>query len=64
MIEIGGTAYSLQDPVVWVALGGGGLLLLLVLLLIVSIRRAGRSAAAAEKVSAHMAGLGQRVQML
>ncbi|MDF0595570.1 DNA recombination protein RmuC [Psychromarinibacter halotolerans] len=64
MIEIGGTAYSLQDPVVWVALGGGGLMLLLVLLLIVSIRRAGRSAAAAEKVSAHMAGLGQRVQML
>ncbi|WP_425051319.1 DNA recombination protein RmuC [Psychromarinibacter sp. S121] len=64
MIEIGGVAYSLEDPIVWAALGGGAFLLLLVLLLMVSIRRAGRSAAAAEKVSAHMAGLGQRVQML
>ena len=55
---------SLQDPLVWAALGAGAVVLLIVVLLLVTLVRAGRSARTAEELARQMTGLGQAVQVL
>ncbi|KHQ50535.1 DNA recombination protein RmuC [Mameliella alba] len=64
MIEIGGVAYSLDDPMVLVVLGGGGVVLLMLLLLILAVRAAGRAARASAPVLQHVSHLSHRVQGL
>ncbi|MBV6635477.1 MAG: DNA recombination protein RmuC [Mameliella sp.] len=64
MIEIGGVAYSLDDPVVLVVLGGGGVVLLMLLLLVLAVRAAGRAARASAPVLQHVSHLSHRVQGL
>jgi DNA recombination protein RmuC len=64
MIEIGGVAYSLDDPLVLVVLGGGGVVLLMLLLLVLAVRAAGRAARASAPVLQHVSHLSHRVQGL
>ncbi len=61
MIEIAGTQYALNDPVILVA---GGVLALILLLLFLSLRASQRSARMAEPLARQMAHLGQHVQAL
>ncbi|WP_282119539.1 DNA recombination protein RmuC [Ruegeria atlantica] len=61
MIEIAGTQYALNDPVI---LTVGGVVTLILLLLFLSLRAANRSARMAEPLSRQMAHLGQHVQQL
>ncbi len=61
MIEIAGTQYALNDPVILVA---GGVLALILLLLFLSLRASQRSAQMAEPLARQMAHLGQHVQAL
>ncbi|QFT74358.1 DNA recombination protein RmuC [Ruegeria sp. THAF33] len=61
MIEIAGTQYALNDPVLLV---GGGVVALILLLLFLSLRAANRSARMAEPLARQMAHLGQHVQQL
>ncbi len=61
MIEIAGTQYALNDPVILVA---GGVLALILLLLFLSLRASQRSARMAEPMARQMAHLGQHVQAL
>ncbi|WP_171229902.1 DNA recombination protein RmuC [Ruegeria sp. HKCCA4008] len=61
MIEIAGTQYTLNDPVILV---GGGVVALILLLLFLSLRAANRSARMAEPLARQMAHLGQHVQQL
>ncbi|RBW54779.1 DNA recombination protein RmuC [Ruegeria sp. A3M17] len=61
MIEIAGTHYALNDPVI---LAVGGVVTLILLLLFLSLRAANRSARMAEPLSRQMAHLGQHVQQL
>ncbi|NOC85015.1 DNA recombination protein RmuC [Ruegeria sp. HKCCD6228] len=61
MIEIAGTQYALNDPVILV---GGGVVALILLLLFLSLRAANRSARMAEPLARQMAHLGQHVQQL
>lgn len=61
MIEIAGTQYALNDPVILI---GGGVLALILLLLFLSLRAANRSARMAEPLARQMAHLGQHVQQL
>jgi DNA recombination protein RmuC len=61
MIEIAGTQYALNDPVILVA---GGVLALVLLLLFLSLRASQRSARMAEPLARQMAHLGQHVQAL
>ncbi len=61
MIEIAGTQYALNDPVVLVA---GGVLALILLLLFLSLRASQRSARMAEPLARQIAHLGQHVQAL
>ncbi len=61
MIEIAGTQYALNDPVILVT---GGVLALILLLLFLSLRASQRSARMAEPLARQMAHLGQHVQAL
>ncbi|NOE26558.1 DNA recombination protein RmuC [Ruegeria sp. HKCCD6157] len=61
MIEIAGTQYAFNDPVILV---GGGVVALILLLLFLSLRAANRSARMAEPLARQMAHLGQHVQQL
>ncbi|WP_170562227.1 DNA recombination protein RmuC [Ruegeria atlantica] len=61
MIEIAGTQYALNDPVLLI---GGGVVLLILLLLFLSLRASNRSARMAEPLVRQMAHLGQHVQQL
>ncbi|WP_425084903.1 DNA recombination protein RmuC [Ruegeria profundi] len=61
MIELAGTQYALNDPVILVA---GGVLALILLLLFLSLRASQRSARMAEPLARQMAHLGQHVQAL
>ncbi len=61
MIEIAGTQYALNDPVILVA---GGVLALILLLPFLSLRASQRSAQMAEPLARQMAHLGQHVQAL
>jgi len=61
MIEIAGTQYALNDPVILIA---GGVVALILLLLFLSLRAANRSARMAEPLARQMAHLGQHVQQL
>ena len=63
-MEIGGTTYALDVPLVLAALGLGAVLLLLLLLIVLSIRSASRSARAAEPLGRHLAQLGEQVRAL
>ena len=64
MIEIGGQAYALSDPVVIAVLVGAGIVLLFLVLLIVAVRAAGRSARLAEPLAHQLGVLGSHVQQL
>ena len=64
MIEIAGTAYAFDDPLVLAALGAGLLVLLVLILLIMAVRRAGRSANLMTPMIHQMNALGQRVETL
>ncbi|MEO0939293.1 MAG: DNA recombination protein RmuC [Pseudomonadota bacterium] len=64
MIEIAGTAYALDDPLVIAALIGAGLVLLLFILLIASLRAASRASKAAAPLAQQLGYLGQHVQGL
>ena len=64
MIEISGTVYAWDDPVVVAALIGAAIVLLVLVLLILAVRRAGRSAEAVNFVASQMGRLGQDVQTL
>ncbi|MGG7644727.1 DNA recombination protein RmuC [Rhodovulum sp. YNF3179] len=64
MMEIGGTTYALDDPLVLAGLGLGAVLLLLLLLVVLAVRSASRSARAAEPLGRHMAQLGEQVRAL
>ncbi|SDX31653.1 DNA recombination protein RmuC [Ruegeria halocynthiae] len=61
MIEIAGTQYALNDPVILIA---GGVVTLILLLLFLSLRAANRSARMAEPLARQIAHLGQHVQAL
>ncbi len=61
MIEIAGTQYALNDPVILIA---GGVVALILLLLFLSLRASQRSARMAEPLARQMAHLGQHVQQL
>ncbi len=61
MIEIAGTQYALNDPVILVA---GSVVALILLLLFLSLRASQRSARMAEPLARQMAHLGQHVQQL
>ncbi len=61
MIEIAGTQYALNDPVI---LTVGGVVVLILLLLFLSLRASQRSARMAEPLARQMAHLGQHVQQL
>ncbi len=61
MIEIAGTQYALNDPVILVT---GGVLALIFLLLFLSLRASQRSARMAEPLARQMTHLGQHVQAL
>ncbi|WP_282022372.1 DNA recombination protein RmuC [Ruegeria faecimaris] len=61
MIEIAGTQFALNDPVILIV---GGVVALILLLLFLSLRAANRSARMAEPLSRQMAHLGQHVQQL
>ncbi len=63
-MEIGGTTYALDDPLVLAGLGLGAVLLLLLLLVVLAVRSASRSARAAEPLGRHMAQLGEQVRAL
>ncbi|WP_170419945.1 DNA recombination protein RmuC [Ruegeria arenilitoris] len=64
MIEIAGTQYSLNDPMVMAALIGAGVVLLILVLLFLALRAANRSARMAEPLAQQLAFLGQHVQQL
>ncbi|WP_170406120.1 DNA recombination protein RmuC [Ruegeria arenilitoris] len=64
MIEIAGTRYSLEDPMVMAALIGAGVVLLILVLLFLALRAANRSARMAEPLAQQLAYLGQHVQQL
>ncbi len=64
MIEIAGQTYSLEDPMVLLALGVVAILLLIALLVFLSLRAANRSARLAEPLTQQMSVLGQSVQQL
>lgn len=64
MIEIGGTIYQWNDPLVLTVLGAAALVLLILLLLIVAVRAAGRTARLAAPLSQQMQVLGGHVQQL
>ncbi|RBI85576.1 DNA recombination protein RmuC [Rhodosalinus halophilus] len=64
MIEIGGRALSLEDPLVLAALGGAALVLLVIALLVAATRAAARAARVAEPLARDVGALGQRVQAL
>ncbi len=64
MITLDGVTYSLNDPLVMLALGAAVVLLVIVVLLIAAVRAAGRSARVAEPLGHQMQALGQRVQGL
>ncbi len=61
MIEIAGTQYALNDPIILIA---GGVVVLILLLLFLSLRASQRSARMAEPLARQMAHLGQHVQQL
>jgi DNA recombination protein RmuC len=61
MIEIAGTQYALNDPVI---LTVGGVVVLILLLLFLSLRASQRSARMAEPLARQMAHLAQHVQQL
>ncbi len=61
MIEIAGTQYALNDPLILIV---GGVVALILLLLFLSLRAANRSARMAEPLARQMAHLGQHVQQL
>ncbi|MEM7089294.1 MAG: DNA recombination protein RmuC [Pseudomonadota bacterium] len=61
MIEIAGTQYALNDPVILIA---GGALALILLLLFLSLRASQHSARMTEPLARQMAHLGQHVQQL
>ncbi len=61
MIEITGTQYALNDPLILIV---GGVVALILLLLFLSLRAANRSARMAEPLARQMAHLGQHVQQL
>lgn len=64
MITIGGQVYSLQDPVVQLALAGAALVLVVVMLLILAVRRAGRAAEMTAPIIYQMDQLGRLVEGL
>ena len=64
MIEIAGTSYSLNDPLVIAALAAGGIVLLVLVLLFLGLRAANRSARMSEPLAQQMAYLSQHVQQL
>jgi len=64
MIEIAGTQYALDDPIVIAALIGAGLVMLLFGLLFASLRAASRASKAAEPLAQQLGYLGQHVQNL
>ncbi len=64
MIEIGGTIYQWNDPLVLTVLGAAALVLLILLLLIAAVRAAGRTARLAAPLSQQMQVLGSHVQQL
>ena len=64
MIEIAGTQYALDDPIVIAGFAGAAILLLIVILLIMAVRAAARSARMSEPLLRQMGDLGQRVQGL
>ncbi|SLN60272.1 DNA recombination protein RmuC [Falsiruegeria litorea R37] len=64
MIEIAGQTYSLEDPIVLLALGAAAILLLIALMVLLSLRAANRSARMAEPLTQQIAILGQNVQQL
>ncbi|GLT11755.1 DNA recombination protein RmuC [Sulfitobacter porphyrae] len=64
MIEIGGTIYQWNDPLVLAVLGAAALVLLILILLIAAVRAAGRTARLAAPLSQQMQVLGGHVQQL
>ena len=64
MIEIGGTIYHWNDPLVLAVLGAAALVLLILILLIAAVRAAGRTARLAAPLSQQMQVLGGHVQQL
>ncbi|WP_412507002.1 DNA recombination protein RmuC [Roseovarius sp. SYSU LYC5161] len=64
MIRIGGTTYSLDDPLVVAALAGAGAFVLIVVLLLLALRAAARSARLTAPLARQVGELGQRVQGL
>ncbi|MFK7744329.1 MAG: DNA recombination protein RmuC [Roseobacter sp.] len=64
MIEIDGAFYSLNDPLVQIALGGIAVLLLILVLLVMAVRSAGQSAKLAAPLAQQLGVLGQNVQQL
>ncbi len=61
MIELAGTQYALNDPLILIT---GGVVALILLLLFLSLRASQRSAQMAEPLARQMAHLGQHVQQL
>lgn len=64
MIQIGEEIYTLEDPVVLIALIGAAVVFLILILLIMAIRAAGRSARMAAPLSQQLQVLGSHVQQL